>query len=322
MNVVETSGQVGKRARSVESGKARTRWLVENIEQGRTSKIFGDTFLITPEIADEILTHHNNRNRPLSPAKVEFYEREMLEGRFILSSQGMAFDKDGNLSNGQHRSHGIRKTGMSFEVFVAFGEDLRAFATHDTAKPRKASDALHIAGFKTSSFAASAAIRCLMASREDDPRGRTSYVNSQVVDFRLGLPSHFDNSVRRGAALSRSFKNLSDGGCGAAHFLIHEKSARLNNLRAKGKIAEADARLEEFWEGLREGAELPKTDPRFVLRAMWNRGGWSTGWHNRPMEVCSVIVLTWNLWVTKQTRTRPIKWDEKDPNFPRFPDIA
>ena len=58
--------------------------------------------LVTPEMAREWLTH-NTHNRPVSRQYVEKYARDMRAGRWHYTNQGIGFDVNGVMTDGQHR---------------------------------------------------------------------------------------------------------------------------------------------------------------------------------------------------------------------------
>lgn len=62
----------------------------------------GTIEVITPEIAKEYLKH-NRKNRTVMPKTVETYARDISRGAFVTTHQGIAFDTDGELLDGQHR---------------------------------------------------------------------------------------------------------------------------------------------------------------------------------------------------------------------------
>ncbi len=76
---------------------------------------------VTPELADLWLTKHNNINRNLSQSTVDSYALDMKNGRWALTHQGIAFDTDGNLQDGQHRLWAIVLSGVTLQMNVARG---------------------------------------------------------------------------------------------------------------------------------------------------------------------------------------------------------
>jgi hypothetical protein len=76
--------------------------------------------LITPEMAKRCLAK-NPQNRPINEFKVAQYRDDILRGRWRLTHQGIAFDDEGNLIDGQHRLRAIVAAGIPVEMLVTRG---------------------------------------------------------------------------------------------------------------------------------------------------------------------------------------------------------
>lgn len=102
---------------------------------------------VTPELAQRWLCTKNNRNRNISVRKVEAYANDMQSGRWHATHQNaIAFYKDGNLADGQHRLSAIVKACVSVEFMVWFGLDDKAAYGIDAHKMRATQDQIKIAG--------------------------------------------------------------------------------------------------------------------------------------------------------------------------------
>ncbi len=99
--------------------------------------------LITPHLAS-IYLERNNVNRILRPPVVASYADQMRRGQWKLTSQGISFDTNNNLVNGQHRLYAVIKSGVSVKMSVTFEEDPEAFKYIDTSKRRTVSDVFYI----------------------------------------------------------------------------------------------------------------------------------------------------------------------------------
>jgi len=73
---------------------------------------------VTPDRAFEWLERANNRNRAVSQAVVQRYARDMKAGNWRLSHQGIAFDVNGILLDGQHRLWAVVEANVPVEMFV------------------------------------------------------------------------------------------------------------------------------------------------------------------------------------------------------------
>lgn len=102
---------------------------------------------VTPELAAKWLKTKNNRNRKFSPRKIGAYAGDLRAGDWKITHQNsIAFYKDGNLADGQHRLAAIVECGVSVEFMVWFGLDNDSAYGIDAHRARTASDQIRIAG--------------------------------------------------------------------------------------------------------------------------------------------------------------------------------
>ena len=101
---------------------------------------------ITPNFAKQILEERNVTNRPLNRGRVLKYAREIIAGQWKVTHQGLAFDWDGNLFDGQHRLAAIVEAERPVEMMVAFGMDPEAMIAVDEGRPRSTKDVANILG--------------------------------------------------------------------------------------------------------------------------------------------------------------------------------
>lgn len=88
----------------------------------------------------------NTHNRPLRQSLVDRYVRDMQAGRWRLTHQGIAFNVDGVLIDGQHRLWAIVLSGVTVRLRVFFNEPLESMKTVDTGLVRSNFDVLHLTG--------------------------------------------------------------------------------------------------------------------------------------------------------------------------------
>lgn len=100
--------------------------------------------LITPERAREYLKK-NRGNRTIKNRWVETYARDMASGAWKLTHQGIAFDKDGFLVDGQHRLLAIIRANKPIYMMVSRDLEPDTRLVLDQGVNRSAVDALKIA---------------------------------------------------------------------------------------------------------------------------------------------------------------------------------
>lgn len=100
---------------------------------------------ITPEMARQWL-RTNIHNRVVSAALVCKYATDIVNGRWLLTHQGLAFDTKGILRDGQHRLLAVAYTEIAARMVVAFDVPEEAFIAVDTGTARSYQDTMTIAG--------------------------------------------------------------------------------------------------------------------------------------------------------------------------------
>lgn len=105
---------------------------------------------ITPAMAAEWL-ERNARNRKVSWDTVDAYARDMRAGNWLVTHQGLAFNKRDELIDGQHRLHAIIRAGVTVMMLVTFGlprgalkNGMTVMDTVDRGKTRSVADQLKI----------------------------------------------------------------------------------------------------------------------------------------------------------------------------------
>lgn len=91
--------------------------------------------LVTPRQAAKWL-ESNYRNRPLNQVYVDELCRALNTGTFRTNHQGIAFDEQGRLRDGQHRLTAIVLTGISVEMMVSTGLTEEELETIDDGRKR------------------------------------------------------------------------------------------------------------------------------------------------------------------------------------------
>lgn len=105
---------------------------------------------VTPELAETWLKRNFN-NRPVSQDTVRAYAREMKRGRWLPVHQGIAFDIEDSLVDGQHRLLAIVLSRCTVRLMVTFGLPSKVDGTRmvgmdvvDRGKTRSVADQLKI----------------------------------------------------------------------------------------------------------------------------------------------------------------------------------
>lgn len=92
----------------------------------------------------------NKSNRKINNKQLDMIIRTILDGKWRLTHQGVAFYEDGELADGQHRLYAIVKTGVTLPmpVFQGIKKDLDTVMAIDCGKGRTVVDSAAISGLK------------------------------------------------------------------------------------------------------------------------------------------------------------------------------
>ena len=91
---------------------------------------------ITPERARKYLAHVPDHQRPINWRRVWEYGNEMSEGRWLPTSDAIAFDDQGNLINGQHRLRAVIESHASVSMLVVRGLPSASYQVTDCGQGR------------------------------------------------------------------------------------------------------------------------------------------------------------------------------------------
>lgn len=129
---------------------------------------------VTPELAQRWLLQHNTHNRPLYEKVVDRYALDMKRGDWVLNHQGICFDDEGTLIDGQHRLHAVIRSGqiVNFYIFRNMpkiqGENGGGIVTQNTIdmnKTRGIGDQLHLSyGIENANVKAAMVVAIVMIS--------------------------------------------------------------------------------------------------------------------------------------------------------------
>lgn len=102
---------------------------------------------ITPDVAQEYLKR-NKSNRTLKPAAIRNYARDMKNGDWQLTPQGISFFENGSLADGQNRLHAVVRAGVPVEFYVTYNVP-DSNTIQDRGVMRTSSDTLHMEGIRS-----------------------------------------------------------------------------------------------------------------------------------------------------------------------------
>jgi hypothetical protein len=119
--------------------------MISTHESNNNQKPYSVIMEVGPELAAQWL-EGNTHNRPLRQPLVDRLTRDIIAGRWRLTHQGIAFDTDGVLIDGQHRLWAIVLAAMPVRLRVFFNEPIDNMKAVDTGLARSNYDVLHLSG--------------------------------------------------------------------------------------------------------------------------------------------------------------------------------
>jgi hypothetical protein len=156
--------------------------------------------VITPEIAEQMLSRNIKNNRPVSNMTINQYAIDMTAGKWMDTADSIKFDTEGNMIDGQHRLHAIIKAGISVEAWVATELNAESVRYIDTGRKRTANDLLQMAEMGGGYVAEITAVTRKVISWQRDTKAvlsrkghgsglRGSISNHQILQYALDNPT-------------------------------------------------------------------------------------------------------------------------------------
>jgi hypothetical protein len=239
---------------------------------------------ITPAMAKSWLEHRNlERNRRYSRAIAARYAAEMRASLWKTTHQGIAFDWDEFLLDGQHRLGAVVIVNQPITMQVTVGCDPDTFDVLDTGYKRAANQMVNHPHAKVMSAAA----RFVGVIDGSITTGQIHY----------GVYAHNPSSAELLDVISR-WPELGTFAASAAHCRTKGQilaAPHLAVLAQAARTQHAD-RIPTWLDGIAHGENLTGTDPRLHLRNRFatDRRALTT---QRAMAY-ALIVRAWNAYAT------------------------
>lgn len=227
---------------------------------------------ITPKLAGEMLTL-NKDNRKMSSHAVAVYAHKMLSGQWKLTHQGIAFDEEGFLLDGQTRLAAVIQSGCTVPMMVTMGAMRDTFKNLDSGRHRSAGQVLDV----PNAYGVAAALRVLIALQRGLTLGSRGSIPTEDVFEELGRQPEVIDAVHQALSV-----NKASGLPVAMHGAVLTIAIK----------TPYHSRIDSWIYGLREGVGLEKDSPIRLLR---NRFTAMTARQvGTPDVVLALITKAWN----------------------------
>ncbi len=170
---------------------------------------------VTPEMAGKWLDRHwqriadsKFRQRPIGMTRVLRYAQTMKDGQWKLTPEGLAFDEDDNLIQGQHRLEAVRKSGVTVAFMVSTGWPVETLKVLDQGANRKNAELLalkngdYVPGY-ASRYAGTVSAMARIAYRGHS--ATLTFANLEYMLEKLGLKENIDAIMKKSPNYLKDF---------------------------------------------------------------------------------------------------------------------
>tara|TARA_R100000700_G_scaffold24437_1_gene31353 strand:+ start:373 stop:1230 length:858 start_codon:yes stop_codon:yes gene_type:complete len=247
---------------------------------------------ISPDYARQILNNKNNSNRTIRKPNVARLVTAIENGEWQITNQGIAFDSNGNLLDGQHRLEAIIKTGKTLKIMVARNMKPAIFNAVDVGAARSAGDILYIAGCSNSSKIA-AGIKVYIFYKKY-PSGNWSNITRpshlQVLEVYKKEEETWSEINRRVSIFYKKF-----------HFLNLSVSIPLYKLLLEKGYKEQVINI--FFNQFSEGSNLDIDNPMLSLRNQMMQKAFRNRGSSNQRYLLNALISLFNMYINNEKRT-------------------
>ena len=219
----------------------------------------GQLYDVTPEMAAKWL-EHNTRNRALREQVVRRYAADMKAGRWMVTGDAIAFDKNGTIANGQHRLWAVFESGVTVRMLVVFGLDPEVVNVLDDHLKRSLGD---VAKIRRPGAAISTA-HCAIAKMLLTTTIMNTAVERRVALDRVTRQDELDSMDRHWDAIDFAVRD-----CFRSRKLRSITVAPIHTTCARAYYTQDRERIREFAQALVTGVMKSEADkPAVLLRNM------------------------------------------------------
>lgn len=244
---------------------------------------------VTPEMAADWLDTRNSglKNRTISRVVAGRYADAMRRGEWKANHQGIAFDTEGWLLDGQHRLQGVANSGVVVPLWVHVDMPRDVFDTLDVGRRRQAA---HLISVPNAMVLASSVRFIAVADGISEPRSvgaaYAALTNVETLDLVRKGGHKLEQAARIGVRLAKGVRIPPSASAAVAYQALNTESAE---------------ELDEFVESLATGADLARDDPRLRLRNAFLGSAQVRAVSMRtPSHPYALVVKTWNNYLLRR----------------------
>lgn len=248
-----------------------------------TPEVVAEVQTVTPELASKWL-ETNEGNRKVREQLVNRLARDMRAGRWQVTGEGIKFDRDGRLVDGQHRLWAVVQSEATIDILVVHNLDRDTRLVMDTGGKRRGADALAMAGYTHTALLASTAALGLHLERGGAVMlrksvGSDAYSHQEILDWVERHPTIHPSVAFAQSALHKTVPLLPTP-MAYAHW----------------QMAQVDAEAaERFFREMTTMSLNGQSDPRLTLMR-WGTRVKDNRERLSHTVTLSVLYRTWNAW--------------------------
>jgi hypothetical protein len=243
--------------------------------------------LITTEKAKQYLDNMGTNRKP-TRRNILFLLNEMKTGNWRETGDGIKFDSDGKLMDGQHRLLALIQYGKALEFLVIRGLKKSSFEVLDTGKSRTASDILSIQGYKnTNNMAAAIKWVELLQTKSVSAKQKEFFSNSRIKKFADANPDLEEIISWAHVDIYRQFRFMPASFVGALYYVVQKKN---------------QSKADSFFEKYANGIGLKPDSPILALRDRLIKDS------DRKSKLsiqdkAALFIMAWNHYITNKPVT-------------------
>lgn len=229
--------------------------MASETKNGTRTEMYVQLMDVTPEMAQRWLDTSNTWNRDDNENNISKLAHDMEMGQFLLTHQGIAFDTDNIVLDGQNRLYAIVRSGKTVKLWVWFNVPREAMKVCDTGGVRRLRDSAlfhaEVAIEKKHSATAAAML---------DPKMNCKISRQDAIAF---LMKHY-GSIDWSCALF-------------THHISYVTTAQLRAIVARAFYNEDHDRIRQFAEVMQTGMASGAADKSAILARSKLMGGGNDG---------------------------------------------
>tara|TARA_B100000427_G_scaffold171377_1_gene142469 strand:+ start:604 stop:1479 length:876 start_codon:yes stop_codon:yes gene_type:complete len=242
---------------------------------------------ITPEMALEILTHKNFKNRPIKKYALKRLTDAIKSGEWIVTNQGISFDPDGNLLDGQHRLHACIEANKPIDILVARNINPKAFQCVDIGASRTAGDTLDIINGNNSQGKLIAAAVKVIWYYDNRPAQNWNSAdrpsNTLIADLYLKDRDIYDLAAQTVRSKGGKTNISSNSPTVAFYVLAHRRNWPIQ-------------KLDEFLDNIYVGANLPSNNVCLSFRNQLSTPAYKKRGNHQQRYILNAFIKAFNTW--------------------------